>query len=69
MKKPQRTAKKTRTRMYVIREREKQRKTPRRGKKKKKTSPNKPNIIKFHKNSENHRRTHSDPIPPNQEEL
>jgi hypothetical protein len=67
MKKPQRTAKKTRTRMYVIREREKQRKTPRR--KKKKTSPNKPNIIKFPKNSENHRRTDSDPIPPNQEEL
>jgi len=54
--------------MYVIREREKQRKTPRR-KKKKKTSPNKPNIIKFHKNLENHRRTDSDPIPPNQEEL
>jgi hypothetical protein len=36
MEKPQRTAKKTRTRMYVIREREKQRKTPRRGKKKEK---------------------------------
>jgi len=41
MKKPQRTAKKTRTRMYVIREREKQRKTPRR--KKKKNTPKKPN--------------------------
>jgi hypothetical protein len=52
----------------MLSEREKSReRPPRRGGKK--NSTNNPNKIKFHKKSENHRRTHSDPIPRNQEEL
>jgi hypothetical protein len=66
MEKPQRTAKKNARECYP-RERKAEKDPPAGGGKK--NSTNNPNKINFHKKSENHRRTHSDPIPRNQEEL